>query len=51
MRALAFIDTKHSTKLHGLSNIELLFIGCRFKEDMILSIVTGLNNASNMEQI
>ena len=49
--AFVFIDTKHSTKLHSLSNIELLFIGCGFKEDMILSIITGLNNASNMEQI
>ncbi|KYN16224.1 PREDICTED: glucose dehydrogenase [FAD, quinone]-like [Trachymyrmex cornetzi] len=45
--ALAFIDTKHSIKLHGLSDIELLFCGSGF--NIILSIITGLNN--RMRQI
>ncbi|KYN16693.1 PREDICTED: glucose dehydrogenase [FAD, quinone]-like [Trachymyrmex cornetzi] len=47
--ALAFIDTKLSTKLHDLPDIELLFIGGGLKGDFILSIVMGLNNA--MRQI
>ncbi|KYN43081.1 Glucose dehydrogenase [acceptor] [Trachymyrmex septentrionalis] len=47
--ALAFIDTKHSTKLDGLPDMELLFIGGGLKGDMILPIVMGLNNA--MHQI
>ncbi|XP_018049978.1 PREDICTED: glucose dehydrogenase [FAD, quinone]-like [Atta colombica] len=47
--ALAFIDTKNSTKLHGLPNIELLFTGGGLKGDLILPTVMGLNNA--MRQI
>ena len=43
--ALAFIDTKNSTKLHGLPNIELLFIGGELKGDIILPIILGFNNA------
>jgi len=43
--ALAFIDTKNSTKLHGLPNIELIFIGGGLKGDIILPIILGLNNA------
>ncbi|KAG5313397.1 DHGL dehydrogenase, partial [Acromyrmex insinuator] len=47
--ALAFINTKYSTKLHGLPNIELMFVGGGIKEDLILSIIMGLNN--RMRQI
>ncbi|KYQ55060.1 Glucose dehydrogenase [acceptor] [Trachymyrmex zeteki] len=47
--ALAFIDTKHSTELHGLPDIELLFTGSGLKGDMILPIIMGLNN--RMHQI